>query len=64
MPSSMPSRKAAALGRSASPEEVAPAVVFLSSDLAGFCCGSVFDVDGGYTAAKLTDQIDYSLFPS
>ncbi len=54
--------KAAALGRAASPEEVAPAVVFLASDLAGFCCGSIFDVDGGYTAAKLTDQIDYSLF--
>ena len=54
--------QAAALGRAASPDEVAPAVVFLSSDLAGFCCGSIFDVDGGYTAAKLTDQIDYSLF--
>ena len=25
---------------------------------------SIFDVDGGWTAAKLTDQVDYSLFPS
>ena len=56
--------QAAALGRAASPEEVAPSVVFLSSDLAAFCCGSIFDVDGGWTAAKLTDQVDYSLFPS
>jgi NAD(P)-dependent dehydrogenase (short-subunit alcohol dehydrogenase family) len=54
--------KAAAMARVATPEEVAPSVVFLSSDLAGFCCGAIFDVDGGWTAAKLTDQVDYSLF--
>jgi NAD(P)-dependent dehydrogenase (short-subunit alcohol dehydrogenase family) len=54
--------KAAAMARVATPEEVAPSVVFLSSDLAGFCCGTIFDVDGGWTAAKLTDQVDYSLF--
>ncbi|HEY3669634.1 MAG TPA: coniferyl-alcohol dehydrogenase [Acidimicrobiia bacterium] len=54
--------QSAALGRAASPEEVAPSVVFLASDLAGFCCGAIFDVDGGYTAAQLTDQIDFSRF--
>ena len=54
--------RSAALARVAGPEEVAPSVVFLSSDLAAFCCGAIFDVDGGWTAAKLTDQVDYSLF--
>jgi NAD(P)-dependent dehydrogenase (short-subunit alcohol dehydrogenase family) len=50
------------LGRMASPAEVAPAVVFLASDLAGFCSGSIFDVDGGWTAITTTDQVDYGVF--
>jgi NAD(P)-dependent dehydrogenase (short-subunit alcohol dehydrogenase family) len=51
---------ATAIGRAATAEEVAPSVLFLSSDLASYCCGTILDVDGGYTAAQLTDQLDYS----
>jgi NAD(P)-dependent dehydrogenase (short-subunit alcohol dehydrogenase family) len=37
------------IGRYASPEEVAAAVLFLSSDAAGFITGAVLPVDGGLT---------------
>jgi NAD(P)-dependent dehydrogenase (short-subunit alcohol dehydrogenase family) len=50
------------LGRMASPAEVAPAVVFLASAQAAFASGSIFDVDGGWTAVTTTDQVDYSVF--
>jgi NAD(P)-dependent dehydrogenase (short-subunit alcohol dehydrogenase family) len=53
---------AGTLGRIATPEEVAPAVVFLASPLAAYCCGEIFNVDGGWTAVNLTNQVDYSLF--
>jgi NAD(P)-dependent dehydrogenase (short-subunit alcohol dehydrogenase family) len=36
--------------RFALPEEIAPSVVFLSSDAASFITGSVLVADGGYTA--------------
>lgn len=36
--------------RFASPEEIAPSVVFLASDAAAFITGSVLVADGGYTA--------------
>lgn len=53
---------ASTLGRMATPAEVAPAVVFLASPAAVYCCGAIFDVDGGWTAVNLTNQVDYSVF--
>jgi 3-oxoacyl-[acyl-carrier protein] reductase len=35
------------LGRWALPEEIAPAVVFLASDEAGYITGGVLTIDGG-----------------
>ncbi len=35
------------LGRAATPEEIAPAVVFLASEEAGYITGSVLAIDGG-----------------
>jgi len=35
------------LGRAATPEEIAPAVVFFASEEAGYITGSVLAVDGG-----------------
>lgn len=41
---------AAIMGRLEQPEEVAKAVLFMASDLACFCTGSVLMADGGITA--------------
>lgn len=40
--------KAVPLGRAATPEDVAKAVVFLCSDYSGFITGEIMDVDGGF----------------
>lgn len=39
----------AAMQRYATPEEIAPSVVYLASDAASFMTGSVVVIDGGYT---------------
>ncbi len=44
-------RRAIPLGRPARPDEIAGAVLFLASDLAGFVCGEVLNVNGGAVLA-------------
>ena len=43
-----------ALGRRAKPNDIASAVLFLTSSLADYITGQVIYVDGGYSAGKLT----------
>lgn len=54
------------LGRLATPDEVADAVLFFASDKARFITGQMINIDGGYSAGKLSvvgplDAIDYGL---
>ncbi|MGE5142048.1 MAG: SDR family oxidoreductase, partial [Acidobacteriota bacterium] len=37
------------MGRLATPEEIAPIVVFLASDESAFATGNVYCIDGGMT---------------
>jgi len=39
----------APMQRYATPEEIAPTVVYLASDASSFMTGSVVTIDGGYT---------------
>jgi NAD(P)-dependent dehydrogenase (short-subunit alcohol dehydrogenase family) len=39
------------LGRRATPEEMANAIVFISSPEASYIAGAVFEVDGGLSAS-------------
>lgn len=41
-----------ALGRMASPEEIAAAAVYLASDEAAFVTGTAFEIDGGFGVGK------------
>lgn len=44
------------LGRLATPDEIANAILFIASDKASFITGQVLCVDGGYSAGKLAVQ--------
>ena len=41
-----------AVGRMATPEEIAAAAVYLSSDEAAFVTGTAFEIDGGFSTGK------------
>ena len=41
-----------AIGRMASPEEIAAAVLYLASDEAAFVTGTAFEIDGGWSVGK------------
>jgi NAD(P)-dependent dehydrogenase (short-subunit alcohol dehydrogenase family) len=51
-------------GRRAAPTEVASVLAFLGSDGARYVSGTNMLVDNGFTAAILTDQVDYSTMPT
>lgn len=50
-------------GRRAAPAEVASVLAFLASDAARYVSGTNVLVDNGFTAAVLTNQIDYTTMP-
>ena len=41
-----------ALGRMATPDEIAAAVLYLASDEAAFVTGTAFEIDGGFAVGK------------
>jgi NAD(P)-dependent dehydrogenase (short-subunit alcohol dehydrogenase family) len=41
-----------ALGRMATPEEIAASVLYLASDEAAFVTGTAFEIDGGFAVGK------------
>jgi NAD(P)-dependent dehydrogenase (short-subunit alcohol dehydrogenase family) len=51
-------------GRRAAPAEVASVLSFLGCDAARYVNGTNVLVDNGFTAALLTNQIDYTTMPS
>lgn len=50
------------IGRLATPDEMAPAMVFLGSSEAAYINGVNLIIDGGFTAAMTTGQIDFSKY--
>ncbi|MFY1620958.1 SDR family oxidoreductase [Micromonospora sp. WMMD736] len=50
-------------GRKATPDEVADAIAFLGSPAASYINGTNLLVDNGFSAAIVTNQIDYSALP-
>ncbi|MDH3704606.1 MAG: coniferyl-alcohol dehydrogenase [Acidimicrobiia bacterium] len=53
----------AAMGRLAEAREMAPAMLFLSHPLAAsYVCGANLVIDGGFSAALATDQVDVSRY--
>jgi len=51
-------------GRMATPREVADAIAFLGSDAASYVNGTNLSIDNGFSAAIITNQIDYSAMPA
>lgn len=43
--------------RGADPEEVTAAVLFLASSVASFITGAEFNVDGGWNAGMIPDEV-------
>jgi NAD(P)-dependent dehydrogenase (short-subunit alcohol dehydrogenase family) len=50
------------IGRLATADEMAPAMIFLGSDEAGYVNGVNLIVDGGFSAAAATGQVDYAKY--
>jgi NAD(P)-dependent dehydrogenase (short-subunit alcohol dehydrogenase family) len=47
-------------GRPVAPEEVAAVLAFFGSSVASYVNGVNLDIDGGFNAALLTGQVDFS----
>jgi NAD(P)-dependent dehydrogenase (short-subunit alcohol dehydrogenase family) len=50
------------IGRLAAPVEMAPAMLFLGSDQASYVNGVNLVIDGGFTAAMATGQVDFAQY--
>jgi NAD(P)-dependent dehydrogenase (short-subunit alcohol dehydrogenase family) len=50
------------IGRLATADEMAPAMIFLGSDEAGYVNGVNLVIDGGFSAAAATGQVDYAKY--